>query len=47
MEADRVRLTKDKETYLATLYGKALDAAVEALDRARFRTRRSYAGRSL
>ncbi|MCY1078289.1 class I SAM-dependent methyltransferase [Archangium lansingense] len=29
MEAKKVRLTKDKETYLATLYGKAMDAAVE------------------
>jgi O-methyltransferase involved in polyketide biosynthesis len=29
MEAKKVRLTKEKETYLATLYGKALDAAVE------------------
>jgi O-methyltransferase involved in polyketide biosynthesis len=27
MEAAKVRLTKEKETYLATLYGKALDAA--------------------
>ena len=29
MDATRIRLTKDKETYLATLYGKALDAAAE------------------
>jgi O-methyltransferase involved in polyketide biosynthesis len=29
MEAQKIRLTKEKETYLATLYGKALDAAVE------------------
>src|SRR5919199_224056 len=29
MEAKKIRLTKEKETYLATLYGKALDAAVE------------------
>ncbi len=29
MEAEKVRLTKEKETYLATLYGKAMDAAVE------------------
>ncbi|MFY0567469.1 class I SAM-dependent methyltransferase [Archangium lansingense] len=29
MEAKKVRLTKEKETYLATLYGKAMDAAVE------------------
>lgn len=29
MDARRVRLTKEKETYLATLYGKALDAAAE------------------
>jgi O-methyltransferase involved in polyketide biosynthesis len=29
MEVQKVRLTKEKETYLATLYGKALDAAVE------------------
>lgn len=29
MGAEKVRLTKEKETYLATLYGKALDAAVE------------------
>ncbi|PTL81185.1 class I SAM-dependent methyltransferase [Vitiosangium sp. GDMCC 1.1324] len=29
MEAQKVRLTKNKETYLATLYGKALDATVE------------------
>jgi O-methyltransferase involved in polyketide biosynthesis len=29
MEPERVRLTKEKETYLATLYGKAMDAALE------------------
>jgi O-methyltransferase involved in polyketide biosynthesis len=29
MEAKKVRLTKEKETYLATLYGKAMYAAVE------------------
>jgi O-methyltransferase involved in polyketide biosynthesis len=29
MEAQKIPLTKEKETYLATLYGKALDAAVE------------------
>ena len=29
MEAPKIRLTKEKETYLATLYGKALDAAME------------------
>jgi O-methyltransferase involved in polyketide biosynthesis len=29
MEAEKVRLTKEKETYLATLYGKTMDAAVE------------------
>ena len=29
MEARKIRLTEEKETYLATLYGKALDAAVE------------------
>ncbi len=29
MEAKKIRLTKEKETYLATLYGKALDAEVE------------------
>ena len=29
MVANRIRLTKEKETYLATLYGKALDAAME------------------
>jgi O-methyltransferase involved in polyketide biosynthesis len=29
MEAKKIRLTKEKETYLATLYGKAMDAAVE------------------
>jgi O-methyltransferase involved in polyketide biosynthesis len=29
MEAKKVRLPKEKETYLATLYGKALDAAAE------------------
>lgn len=29
MEAKKVHLTKEKETYLTTLYGKALDAAVE------------------
>ena len=29
MAARKVRLTREKETYLATLYGKALDAAVE------------------
>jgi O-methyltransferase involved in polyketide biosynthesis len=29
MEMEKVRLIKEKETYLATLYGKALDAAVE------------------
>ncbi len=29
METQKIRLTKEKETYLATLYGKALDAAVE------------------
>lgn len=28
MAANKVHLTKEKETYLATLYGKALDAAV-------------------
>jgi O-methyltransferase involved in polyketide biosynthesis len=29
MAAEKVRLTKEKETYLATLYGKAIDAGVE------------------
>jgi O-methyltransferase involved in polyketide biosynthesis len=29
METQKIRLTKEKETYLATLYGKALDATVE------------------
>ncbi|HTP11133.1 MAG TPA: class I SAM-dependent methyltransferase [Anaerolineae bacterium] len=29
MGTPKIRLTKEKETYLATLYGKALDAAVE------------------
>jgi len=29
METKKIHLTKEKETYLATLYGKALDAAVE------------------
>jgi O-methyltransferase involved in polyketide biosynthesis len=29
METQKIRLTKEKETYLATLYGKALDAAAE------------------
>ena len=29
MEAEKIRLSKEKETYLATLYGKALDAAAE------------------
>ena len=29
MEAEKIHLTKAKETYLATLYGKALDAAAE------------------
>ncbi len=29
MDAEKVRLTKEKETYLATLYGKAMDAAAE------------------
>jgi hypothetical protein len=29
MEAEKVHLTKEKETYLATLYGKAMDTAVE------------------
>ncbi len=29
MEAQKIHLTKEKETYLATLYGKALDATVE------------------
>ncbi len=29
METQKIRLTKEKETYLATLYGKALDAAVD------------------
>ncbi|MFY0582664.1 class I SAM-dependent methyltransferase [Cystobacter fuscus] len=29
MEAKKIRLTREKETYLATLYGKALDAAAE------------------
>ncbi len=29
METQKIRLTKEKETYLATLYGKAMDAAVE------------------
>src|SRR5512143_785665 len=29
MEAKKIHLTKETETYLATLYGKALDAAVE------------------
>jgi O-methyltransferase involved in polyketide biosynthesis len=28
MAADKIRLPKEKETYLATLYGKAMDAAV-------------------
>ncbi len=28
MATPKIRLTKDKEPYLATLYGKALDAAV-------------------
>jgi len=29
MAKEKVRLSKEKETYLATLYGKALDASVE------------------
>jgi O-methyltransferase involved in polyketide biosynthesis len=29
MEAKKIHLTKEKETYLATLYGKAMDAAAE------------------
>lgn len=29
VKAERVRLTKEKEPYLATLYGKAMDATVE------------------
>jgi O-methyltransferase involved in polyketide biosynthesis len=29
METKKIRLTKEKETYLATLYGKAMDATVE------------------
>src|SRR5262249_38532239 len=29
MEAEKIHLTKEKETYLATLYGKAIDAAAE------------------
>src|SRR4029453_7770282 len=29
MEPQKIRLTKEKETYLATLYGKALDAAAD------------------
>jgi O-methyltransferase involved in polyketide biosynthesis len=29
MDAEKIHLTKEKETYLATLYGKAKDAAVE------------------
>lgn len=29
MNAEKIRLAKDKETYLATLYGKALDASAE------------------
>lgn len=29
MDADKVRLTKEHETYLSTLYGKALDARAE------------------
>ena len=29
MAAHKIRLSKEKQTYLATLYGKALDAAVE------------------
>jgi O-methyltransferase involved in polyketide biosynthesis len=29
MDGERVRLPKDKATYLATLYGKAMDAAAE------------------
>jgi len=29
MEEEKVHLTKGKETYLATLYGKAIDAALE------------------
>jgi len=29
MDAPKIRLTKEKETYLATLYGKALDATAE------------------
>jgi len=29
METQKIHLTKEKETYLATIYGKALDAAAE------------------
>ncbi len=29
MSTSKIRVPKEKETYLATLYGKALDAAVE------------------
>jgi O-methyltransferase involved in polyketide biosynthesis len=29
MEVEKVRLTKERETYLATLYGKAMDVAAE------------------
>ncbi|WNG13365.1 class I SAM-dependent methyltransferase [Cystobacter fuscus] len=29
MEAKKIRLSREKETYLATLYGKAMDAAVD------------------
>ena len=29
MEEEKIRLTKGKETYLATLYGKAIDAALD------------------
>jgi hypothetical protein len=28
LETEKVRLTKEKETYLITLYGKALDSRV-------------------
>jgi hypothetical protein len=32
METEKVHLTKEKETYLASLYGKALDSRVFRID---------------
>jgi len=53
MEAEKVHITKDKETYLPTVYGKALDSrsknpilgdkfAAEALDKIDFDFNKIY-----